>query len=652
MWVQDKVKVIGGQSVVFAAPFRYGVGHVLQALATPEKPLVWLALQPSDEDDSFSQGNKLAEAVNRTFDASLLSYGLPYAYNLNVLKTLHTVVSPCTIALSEAQHAPEFAQALLELSSPTCQVILQFDTLPKTFTVPKHAVVISAEDLRLTPQDALELAEKCASKKTIQTLLTKTNYAYDHFLAELHQQLHFPPHLVPSPTGPRMLPGYEVAMEAETLLKVLVRRKRWLGALELAAHKLPELVPEVLEEAGHAYHEQGLHKRLFSLLESLPQEIKSEENVLYWRLQAAFRLGREQELRMETEQYLKNHEAPELRALTAGVFVPSKREEALRAYRHKKTSFTAFQLGYLTTGKNSTGLLEESIRLAKKYGKSYEIVRNSGELANKLVLQGEYIESLRWHEWSLREFSRLDVKDGQRYLLMLNNWAYSKLLTGNVAGLEMLLKTYESNLEQAYPYLAYLFRETVGDYFLATSRPDDALACYEKNAQQIPQHLLALNTLNRVRALLELDKVSEALMLAQSTFELTKHQELAERIEAELACGMALAFSEPSLAQDYLHRAQKNFRNVYHAPRLAQTALYLAFTYYQQGNFKKAKDIVADPKNHIKDLAEEGLRLSSGPERAFQPVWQLLKGQYTPLELRFLGRQDVWVRPKAETLLE
>ncbi len=629
-------------AVLFTAPLHYGVGYLVQALGTPEKPLVWTELTPSDEADVTSQGNKLAEAVNRSFDAKLLSYGLPFAYNLNVLKTLHSVISPCTLALTEAQYAPEFAKGLLELASQGCQVILQFDALPETFSQPKDALVISKDEIKLSLEVALEVVQKRISKKQVQTLLAKTNHAYDHFLAELHQELKLPPHLVPGPTGPRMLPGYELDVEPATLLKVLEKRRRWLEALELAVHNLPERVPKVLEEAGHAYHEQGLHKRLFALLENLPEEMKAQENVLYWRLQAAFRLGREQELRKETVAFLKMHEAPELRALYAGVFAPTNRKEALRAYRAKKTPFTVFQFGYLSTAKKSVALLEESTELAKNYGQPYEVIRNAGELANKLMLHGAYTEALEWHEWSLKEFARLGIKDGQRYLLILNNWAYNKMLTGNLAGLEMVLKTHEQHLGQAYPYLAYLFSETVGDYFLATSRPGEALVYYEKNARVIPQHLLSLNTLNRVRALLGLDKAKEALALARSTLELTKQQTLSERAEANLAYGMALTASEPSLAKCYLQTAQKSFKQLYHAPRLAQTALYLALSESQQGQLKEARNILVDPKHHVRDLSAEGLRLLSGSEGTFQPLWQLLKGHHHPLELRFLGYQDVW----------
>jgi hypothetical protein len=647
-WTEWASRLQGqGARVVLEAPFHYGVGHLLQMLATPEKPLVWTELSPNDVDDTTSQGNKLAEAFNRTFGGNLLTYGLPVAYNLNVLKMLHGVIAPCTLALTEAQHAPEVAAMLLELASPALHVVLHFEQLPKHAGFPKNVLVIRKKDLELGLEDALELAEKRISKKTARALLAKTNCAYDPFLAELHQELQLPPHLMPGPAGPRLLPGYEVAVEMATLLGVLAKRKRWLEALELAAHHLPEQVPKVLEEAGHAYHEQGLHKRLFALLESLPEKIKIQENVLYWRLQAAYRLGREESLRAETERYLETNEAPELRALYAGVFAPTNRKEASRAYQAKKTPFTAMQLGRLTDTKESLSLLREAIQLAEQMGKPYEVIRNASVYGGKLMFRGYYQDAVKWLEWSLKEFERARIKDGQRRLLIYNDWTHAKILLGETVGLETLLKTNEAQLDGVYPDLAYIFAETIGDYYIATAQARKALEYYKNNSQRIPRRWLAANTVNVVRALLEVNDRAEAQHVAQNVFYLTRNESPAYRAEAELAYGMSLALGHPTLAQDYLQAARKSLRTYYVAYRIAQTALYLAFIEFKQGNKQKARSILRDPKNHVVGLPENGLRLLSGPESEFRPLWNLLKEDNVPLELCLLGESDVWYEGEA-----
>jgi tetratricopeptide (TPR) repeat protein len=643
MWLKRRAKLFEAQNViVIDSPMAYGVSHLVQSLESLEKPLLWLELNALDEDDPVSQGNKLAEAVNKVFDANLLSYGLSYAYNLNVLKSLHQVVSPCTLVLSEAQHAPEFASALLELKNH-CTIVLHFDTLPETFELPPGAQVITAKTLELSPEEALELVDKRVKKKAVLELLAKTNFAYDHFLAELHQQLKLPPHLLPGPTGLRMLPGYDVPTEPATLLKVLVKRKRWLAALELAAQALPEHVPKVLEEAGHAYHEQGLHKRLFHLLETLPEDIKGQEGVLYWRLQAAFRLGREGELRKEVESYLKKNEAPELRALAAGVFVPTNRKEALRAYKAKKTPFTAFQLGRLTDSKQGIKLLQESIKLAEDEGKPYEIVRNMATLAATLVFQGHFQEGASWAEQALKTFDRLGVKDGQRRLLIINDWAHARILNGDIASLEPLLKENESQLSLAYPHLAYLFRSTLADYYLITSQPHKALHYYQHNHINSSQAFFAYVSLDIVRVLLELERVDEAIKIAKQAIDITNRLSQSYHLHALLAYGMAIVSSNLPLAQKFLSKARHGFMEAQDARRVAQASLYLALS-YMSTDPSQSRAIIHDPKSCISSLSQEGLRLLSGPGNIFRPVWALLsKGKPAALELCFLGKKEVWL---------
>jgi hypothetical protein len=643
MWLKDRAKPLESQRVIIVeSPLAYGVSHLVRSLEGLEKPLVWLELTPLDKDDPISQGNKLSEAVNRAFDANLLSYGLPYAYTLNVLKSLHEVISPCTLALTQGQYAPELAGGLLELK-PHCTVLLHFHALPQTFESPQDAHLVTKEVLELTEEEALELSHKRVKKKTVLELLEKTNFAYDHFLAELHQHLKLPPHLLPGPTGLRMLPGYDVPTDPATLLKVLVKRKRWLEALELAARALPERVPKVLEEAGHAYHEQGLHKRLFYLLENLPEDLKLQEGVLYWRLQAAFRLGLEGNLRKEVETYLKQNEAPELRALAAGVFVPTNRKEALRAYRVKKTPFTAFQLGRLTYGKRGIELLRESINLAKEEGKPYEIVRNMGTLAATLVFQGHFQEGANWAEQALKTFDRLGVKDGQRRLLIISDWAYARILNGDIANLEILLKENEAQLSAAYPDLAHLFRSTLSDYYMATSQPLNALSYLNYNLENVIQDFHAFPALDLVRALLEVNNIDEANKIVRQSINLTNHLTRPYYFYSRLAYAMTIISSNPSLAQEYLVEARNGFIKTHDARRIAQASLYLALSYLHSDP-SKSRAIVRDSKSHISSLSREALRLFSGPETAFRPVWSMLsESKPASLELRFLGKKEVWL---------
>ena len=307
--------VQSSQVVVFNCPLEYGINHVIQELSSREQPVVWLELDPKDQDDPVSIGNKLAEAVNKVFDSQLLS-SFSYEYNLTVLQSLLPTIGPIRLVLTQAHIEPKLAKAVLKLQGKDCSIIIQTNTALKNLSLSAKTLKLSKEDFMLTSREALKLVIERLDKKETLEILKTSDYAYDLFLSNLNKKLEQPPHLVPGPNGHRTLPGFEIKTKPESLLKVLVRKKHWIEALGLTIEHLPEQVPVIFEEAGHSYHEQGLHKRLFYLLEGLAPHLKGHETVLYWRLQAAFRLGQENELRKEVESHLKENEAPELEGIS------------------------------------------------------------------------------------------------------------------------------------------------------------------------------------------------------------------------------------------------------------------------------------------------------------------------------------------------
>jgi tetratricopeptide (TPR) repeat protein len=645
MWLQKHLPRLQSswQAVVVVCPLEYGVSHLIHELKTQEKPVVWLELSPGDQDDLVSIGNKLAEAVNDVFDTQLLST-FSYDYTLALLQTILPKIGPITLAVTNAHIAPSLAPSLLKLHGKDCQVFIQSDKNLERLELPPKSIVFTRDDLLLQPKEALELANKQLAREKVLKILKEADGAYDLFLSKLNKVCKLPPHLIPGPTGQRTLRGFELEVKPESLLKVFIRKQRWIEALELSVEVFPSRVPEILEEAGYVFHEQGAHKRLFHLLEGLAPNLKMMETVLYWRLQAAFRLGQESKLRKEVEDYLKKNEAPELRALAAGVFVPTNRKEALRAYRAKKTPFTAFQLGWLTDTKQGIPLLRESIELAKSKGKPYELARNMATLAAKLIFQGFFQEGVSWAEHALKTFDQLGIKDGQRRLFIVNDWAHGSILNGDLAGLEPLLKENEAQLATAYPDLALLFRSTLADYYVATNQSSKALDYYQKNLDNAPQDFFSHVALDIVPVLMELEKTDEAKKVALRAKDLTKHLPDAYNLRALLAYAITIMPSNPILAQKYLIETRKGFIKDHDSRRTAQASLYLALSYLQNNDPNKSRASIHDRKSHVINLSQAGLRLLSGPESIFRPVWSMLsENKPASLEIRFLGKKEVWL---------
>ena len=645
MWLERCLEILDDRPVAFVGPVEAGFGRMITALERPDLPLVWVEFTTEDVAQPLAQGHKLTAAINRKLGRGLLPDALTAQVGLATLNASLHFLTPLLLAASGVYHTPDLVRGLLELHRSGCRVLFHLEALPKGLTLPGKVQLITADMLRLTHTEALALAEGRLKGAEVRELLDASIGYFESFMTLLHRRLELSPHLTPSSYGLRPLAYGPIGLEPGALLDLLIKRNRWLEGLEIAVHNLPERVPNVLEIAGHYYHAEGLHKQLYLLLESLPEEIQAHETMRFWRLQAAFRLGRAEEQFAEVEAYLEGHEAPELRALYAGVF-PLPYEKALAqaalAYRTRKTSFTAFQVGRLTYGPDALDILRESVVLAEQHGYPYEAARNAGALAAKLIWHGVYQEAAGWGQWALKEFDRHSVKDLQRRLRTVNDWAYAQLMVGSTAGLETLLREHEIHLATSHPHLAGLFRDTLGDFLIAQSRPAEALHYYRINFDLAIREELATTALKMVRAQLDLGQSEDALATARQALEVTRDVSLEMQAPAQLAYGMVLALTDPVAARVYLLRAREVFVEFCNAFRLTQVELYLAYTYVAVGRASEVGEVLADSFEVLSTLPPLALRLLSGPEEALRPVWALWLGETSPLELRLLGRKEVW----------
>ncbi|MBS3966865.1 MAG: hypothetical protein KGZ60_09730 [Truepera sp.] len=632
--------------VLLTADPRWGAPHLIAALHKPQQPLVWCELSPFEADDPVAQGNKLAEAVKRALGSPLFGYGMPYRYGLSVLRQHLELLGPFTFALSQAEHGPAFAQDLLSLSGQGNLVVLHFSALPDDLPLPAASLLLGPAELRLGQAEALALAEGQLADEEVMALWQDAGGAYEPFLVALHERLSLPLPLRPNPEGPRLPPGHEVVVEPDTLLDLLGKRQRWLEALELATTLLPERVPEVLAEAGPAYRERGLHRQLWNLLAGLPPEVAGTEAVLYWRLSAAARLSLTDQVREEVEGRLQEHEAPELRALYALVLAPPEWAlgEAKRAYEAAQTPLTLYAYGWqLCTSDLHHGyeVLRASVKLAEAEGRPYQIARNTGVLASSLISLGRYREAAHWAEWALEQFDRAGLADLHQRLYLINDWAYARILIGETAGLEGILTESEARLSEVNRDLARLFRSTLGDYYLAVGKPEQALGYYRQNWEGAKRDMGGAEANNLVRALLELGETDEALKVAERAYSLTQGETSRNAHRGLLAYGMALSLVEPGKALTPLQGAYRAFQTPLDADLLAQAGLYLARVQLLLGSPDEAKEALRGAKAGLSELAEVGLHFRAGPREALGGVFSLLNRDDPPLALRFLGGSEV-----------
>ena len=142
---------------------------------------------------------------------------------------------------------------------------------------------------------------------------------------------------------------------------------------------------------------------MWALLERLPPAQQGDEQVLFWRLSSAFRIGKLATMAPAIEAHLERHEAAELRAMYAGATLPPLRAkpEAERAYRAQRTPLTAYHWGRQADPAKGVEVLSESVRLAEATGNDYAVVRNAGALSSRHLQLGDYHEAITWGGWAL-----------------------------------------------------------------------------------------------------------------------------------------------------------------------------------------------------------------------------------------------------------
>lgn len=637
MWLSKRLAKLK-EARITVLPHRpdLGVQRLLSAFKDETKPLVVIELDEADACDEQAQALKFSEAVTKTIGVPLVAPGLPVPAGLRILAAFAEIYGRPTYLLFGAEHAPQLID-LLRGSDAKGLVLVSKEPLDL-----EKANIIDEDALRLSEAEACALAGGMLSGEEVVTLLEDARGAYESFNLSLHDKLGLPLPLMPTPDGPKLPPGTEIAVPPEELLEVLIERREWSRALALTVRHLPERASTILLEAGPYFINQGQHGRLWHYLELLPDKYE-DDTVLFWKLSAGIRLNRYEELRERIHAYLQCHEAPELRVLYAGIFLTYEEARAeVRRAALLETPLTLHMLGFFEDD-NTKGvsILKRAVRLAERKGRTDDAVRSAGALAIRLMDAGHYREALHWAGWSLNLFDKSDMKDLTRKLLITNDYAFARVLTGEISGLGSLLSESERTVAGIFNVYAELLRRTLGDYYVAVGESARALPLYRLLYEDAPREELGLRGLPFVKALLDLEERTEAIQVAERIYHLTEDLASVYRQPAVLAQGLVLCCTSPqkgiSLLGQLLEDAQLP------AYLAAQARLYRAYAFMELNDEAAARAQLAHPS--LSDLAESGLRFLSGPEERFRDLWDTVLGEVA-LELRFLGHKDVWLEGK------
>ncbi|WP_051964803.1 helix-turn-helix domain-containing protein [Deinococcus misasensis] len=566
-WFQRlQAKVLHSRGMVqFCAPPEYGGPYVLDALRKHLFPLVWFELTEREHQDLVAQTNKMVEAFNQTLEQNILDYGITPPYIATILQRYDAVFDRYCFVYSGIERVPALDDLFVQLIELGHQVILLGE-------MPSQAlVVISRAELRLTPEEAQEIAGQGLglAPEAIQKVYQKSQGVFEKFWVEAHLQKGWAIPHQPCASGRRLPKGFEVEIQPAFLLPLLLKKGKHLEALDLAVDAFPEKVLEFLETSASRLVLQGEHEQLLRVLNRLPADLMQNEQVLRWRLETAYLMDQHQAMHAEVLAYLQDHEAPELRALAAYLWFFGAGDEgyrqAVQAVQGKRSALTVhalarafrWQIQKLDDVQHFVELSFEAVRLAEQEENSLQIIRASSNLPYALLLNNQLQEALHWANWSVQYLNGLSVVNVVDRLLTINMWHYMKILSGELEGLETSLQSAMKLAKSTSETLYYYFNTTWSEYCLIAGHPEKALSFWVEIWNGYHRQDKGRFAYHLVRLLVALGRDDEAQRYAREAMALCADAESWRKRYAHLAMAVSLVQTRPEEALEHLQILEK-----------------------------------------------------------------------------------------------
>ena len=645
MWLPRQLAALEGadRPVVLVGGERFGVPFVLDALRSRHRT-AWWALARSAVGDEVAQGNALAGALNRVLDGPLFGEALPYTTHVQSLRQHAHDLRPLWIAVTTDRADAPVVVDLVGLHEAGYRVVVDWrgDGGP-AFDGAARCRVLGPDDLRLTREEATAVAPGGLGADRVAALWRGSEGRFSDLIAGAYAAAQLPALAIPAPDGPLLAARAGEGVPPALAVRAMLREGAIVEALELAVLAAPDLVGDLIRQAGAAYQERGLTQRLHLLLSALPMPYAGLERVLEWRLVAAVAAGDVGAVIPAVDAHLAAHVAPELRARRAGVMAsPAGFALAEAAVTDRRTPLTVWQYGRLhPEPATAARLLEESVRLAEEVGTPFEVARSAGTLGAKLLHQGDFARARAWIQWALEVFDQHQLRDGARRLLLVNDLAYARVLTGDLAGLHASLADAAPALDGTMPNVARLFRSTWAAVELVSQRPEVARELLEPVVAGSPRRRHSAYAHQLVRVWHELRRYDEAARLADDTVALAagagEHAELTARLARGMADAVGWAAAGGDGRDPRADRAADDLLDVMLAVTLPAELRLPAALHYLLVRGGAGHHVPADLARVLGDLDRVALHLFSGPPALFEPVWDTLGAGGPTLRLRFFG---------------
>ena len=631
--------------VVLEARAGEGVRRALETVACERRPLIWVDFAFGLSLDEVSCGNRFVDAVNRITGTKLLSRGTPLSTAVRAFDRLLDVLGPFIIGVRSGRDSDDCARQLMQLHRGNTVVAVVVPSMLRA-GVGSGFAAIGADQLRVSEEEASWFSTRRLKTSEVGALVEAHAGDYVLVVGAIRRSLGLPP-LWSDPLDVSVSAARdEFGIESRTLAEALMRRKRYLEAFDLMCFDARELVPQHIDTCGEAFFGRGQFEHFWACLSRLGSDDLLHESVVKWYYAAAMAVNRHAEVAPMIESYLRDHEAPELRAQYAASS-PSKDflAETTRAVSALETPITlrhhAFALSLAGRHDDASQVLNRALRLADVLGNDQLVVAVATDMCIALQRVGAYRDSLWWGEWACSEYSRRDLNEGYRKVTAIAALAFSKMLVGDDVGLSEMIGEIEvsAGLAGVPSYEGVL--TVVADYFRVTGRLDGAAEIYRLAFESSAFDISALVAIDYVCCLVAMGDHGGAREVGEKAYALSRHGSKYQRDCGLLALGIAYKAANDPRATDVLREAVAGFLDGSDAVRLCQACVHLAAVHLTRGETDAARlqMLVAEPS--FRDLGDSGWKLLAGTAEEVHRLRQLLSDRPAGARFLVLGKPEI-----------
>ena len=305
----------------------------------------------------------------------------------------------------------------------------------------------------------------------------------------------------------------------------------------------------------------------------------------------------------------------------------------------------AFALARAGQGDESVRYLQKSLHLSEALGQDSMVVACATDLADYMIKRGRYSDAAEWARWALDWYYTSGSRDELRRLVASALFIYSKVLVGEISGLDSLVDELDTNLAGIPTSEAIV--STRADWAFVNGNTIVAERLYSLNVESLHMGQFHFLAVDHVQALVALGRYRQAEDVARRAYVFTRHLDRLASALGDLAMGLALCRSDAAASLDSLRAAQQALAEDAEAPRLAQACIALAKLHLRDGNAAAARASLTAGEAALRELGFTGWTLLGGFDPEVKALYQMFHGQSEELELHFLGGERIVYRGKS-----